>query len=86
VLQGILPIEQSRVSAEVLVGFMLAAIGIPAVLGYAKIAGMPLVTGLYTAPRLEQRGRLVQPAGHLFEGGDPPPGAAAAQWPSRVRW
>ena len=26
----------------------LAALGIPAVLGYAKIAGMPLVTGLYT--------------------------------------
>jgi sulfate permease, SulP family len=43
-----LPIERSRVSAEVLAGFTLAAIGIPAVLGYAKIAGMPLVTGLYT--------------------------------------
>ena len=29
-------------------GCTLAALGIPAVLGYAKIAGMPLVTGLYT--------------------------------------
>src|SRR5690348_10662825 len=48
VLQGILPIERSRVPAEVLAGFTLAALGIPAVLGYAKIAGMPLVTGLYT--------------------------------------
>jgi MFS superfamily sulfate permease-like transporter len=48
VLQGVLPIERSRVSAEVLAGFTLAALGIPAVLGYAKIAGMPLVTGLYT--------------------------------------
>src|SRR5215475_8685085 len=48
VLQGLLPIERSRVSAEVLAGFTLAALGIPAVLGYAKIAGMPLVTGLYT--------------------------------------
>src|SRR5438094_10337662 len=48
VLQGMLPIERSRVSAEVLAGFTLAALGIPAVLGYAKIAGMPLVTGLYT--------------------------------------
>ena len=28
--------------------FTLAALGIPEVLGYAKIAGMPLVTGLYT--------------------------------------
>jgi MFS superfamily sulfate permease-like transporter len=48
VLQGVLPIERSRVPAEVLAGFTLAALGIPAVLGYAKIAGMPLVTGLYT--------------------------------------
>src|SRR6266496_3747951 len=43
-----LPIERSRVPAEVLAGLTLAALGIPAVLGYAKIAGMPLVTGLYT--------------------------------------
>src|SRR6266568_3217181 len=48
VLQGMLPIERSRVPAEVLAGCTLAALGIPAVLGYAKIAGMPLVTGLYT--------------------------------------
>src|SRR5947207_2053824 len=48
VLQGILPIERSRVPAEVLAGLTLAALGVPAVLGYAKIAGMPLVTGLYT--------------------------------------
>ena len=43
-----LPIERFRVPAEVLAGLTLAALGIPAVLGYAKIAGMPLVTGLYT--------------------------------------
>ena len=48
VLQGVLPVGRSRVPAEVLAGFTLAALGIPAVLGYAKIAGMPLVTGLYT--------------------------------------
>jgi SulP family sulfate permease len=48
VLQGMLPIERSRVPAEMLAGLTLAALGIPAVLGYAKIAGMPLVTGLYT--------------------------------------
>jgi sulfate permease, SulP family len=48
VLQGILPIDRSRVPAEMLAGLTLAALGIPAVLGYAKIAGMPLVTGLYT--------------------------------------
>src|SRR5213080_3462939 len=48
VLQGVLPVERSRVPAEALAGLTLAALGIPAVLGYAKIAGMPLVTGLYT--------------------------------------
>ena len=47
-LEGLLPIERSRVPAEALAGLTLAAVGIPEVLGYAKIAGMPLVTGLYT--------------------------------------
>jgi sulfate permease, SulP family len=48
VMQGLLPIERSRVPADVLAGLTLAALGIPEVLGYAKIAGMPVVTGLYT--------------------------------------
>jgi sulfate permease, SulP family len=48
VLQGILPIERSRIPTDVLAGMTLAALGVPEVLGYAKIAGMPLVTGLYT--------------------------------------
>src|SRR6516225_9059143 len=48
VLQGMPPIERSRVPAEALAGLTLAALGIPECLGYAKIAGMPLVTGLYT--------------------------------------
>jgi sulfate permease, SulP family len=48
VLQGLLPIERSRIPGEALAGLTLAALGIPGALGYAKIAGMPLVTGLYT--------------------------------------
>jgi len=48
VLQGVLPIDRSRVPTDMLAGLTLAALGIPEVLGYAKIAGMPLVTGLYT--------------------------------------
>jgi sulfate permease, SulP family len=47
-MRGVLPIQRSRVPADVLAGFTLAALGIPEVLGYAKIAGMPVVTGLYT--------------------------------------
>jgi sulfate permease, SulP family len=48
VAQGLLPIDRSQVPADVLAGMTLAALGIPEVLGYAKIAGMPVVTGLYT--------------------------------------
>ncbi len=48
VLRGVLPVRRGRVPAEVLAGLTLAALGVPEVLGYAKIAGMPLVTGLYT--------------------------------------
>jgi sulfate permease, SulP family len=48
VMRAVLPIERSRVPTDVLAGVTLAALGIPEVLGYAKIAGMPVVTGLYT--------------------------------------
>ncbi|MGD0242611.1 MAG: SulP family inorganic anion transporter [Streptosporangiaceae bacterium] len=48
VLRGVLPVRRGRVPAELLAGLTLAALGVPEVLGYAKIAGMPLVTGLYT--------------------------------------
>ena len=48
VLGGLLPIHQSEVAADVLAGITLAAVSIPVALGYAKIAGMPVVTGLYT--------------------------------------
>jgi high affinity sulfate transporter 1 len=47
-LQGLLPLERSRFSAEIVAGITLAALGIPEVMGYAKIADMPVVTGLYT--------------------------------------
>jgi len=48
VLAGVLPVSRSTIGADVLAGVAGAAVGIPAVLGYAKIAGMPPVTGLYT--------------------------------------
>jgi SulP family sulfate permease len=48
VFGGLLPIERSRLGPDVLAGVTLAALAIPEVLGYARIAGMPVVTGLYT--------------------------------------
>ena len=48
VLQGLRPVGKGRVPVEVLAGVTLAALAIPEVMGYTKIAGMPVVTGLYT--------------------------------------
>ncbi len=48
ILQGILPITRSQVLIDLIAGFTLAALAIPEVMGYTKIAGMPVVTGLYT--------------------------------------
>jgi sulfate permease, SulP family len=47
-LRGLLPFDRSKLSGDVLAGITLAALGIPEVMGYTKIAGTPLVTGLYT--------------------------------------
>ena len=47
-LRGVLPVRRSMVAAEIAAGLTLAALGIPEVLGYARIAGMPVATGLYT--------------------------------------
>jgi sulfate permease, SulP family len=46
--QGIRPIERSRIPLEIIAGLTLAAVCIPQAIGYTRIAGMPLVTGLYT--------------------------------------
>ena len=47
-LQGILPIVGSRVPAELIAGATLAALAIPETMGYASMAQMPVITGLYT--------------------------------------
>ena len=48
VMGGLLPVRRAEVAGDVLAGVTLAAVSIPVSLGYAKIAGMPVVTGLYT--------------------------------------
>lgn len=47
-LRAVLPLDRRRFGAEALAGITLAALAVPEVLGYARIAGMPVVTGLYT--------------------------------------
>lgn len=46
--EGLLPIQSARVPSEMVAGLTLAALAIPEVLGYTKIAGTPPITGLYT--------------------------------------
>lgn len=45
---GLRPFERSGVLRDLLAGVSVASINIPQVLGYARIAGTPVVTGLYT--------------------------------------
>src|SRR6516164_7885217 len=47
-LQGILPLDGSRIAPDLLAGVTLAALGIPEVMGYTKIIGTPVITGIYT--------------------------------------
>jgi SulP family sulfate permease len=47
-LSGVLPLDRSRLPGDIAAGITLAALGIPEVMGYTKIAGTPVVTGLYT--------------------------------------
>jgi SulP family sulfate permease len=46
--RGIRPINRAGAMRDALAGFTLAAMNVPQVLGYTRIAGMPVVTGLYT--------------------------------------
>ncbi|HTW88732.1 MAG TPA: SulP family inorganic anion transporter [Candidatus Binataceae bacterium] len=45
---GVRPVARAGVGRDVLAGITLAAMSVPQALGYARIAGMPVVTGLYT--------------------------------------
>ena len=48
ILQGVLPITAAQIPGEILAGITLAAIAVPETMGYTKIAGTPVITGLYT--------------------------------------
>jgi SulP family sulfate permease len=48
-LKGVLPLGRGAALRDLLAGVTLATMDIPQVLGYARIAGMPAVAGLYTA-------------------------------------
>ena len=45
---GILPIAKSEFPGDALAGITLATLAIPEVMGYTRIAGTPVITGLFT--------------------------------------
>src|SRR6266567_1728857 len=69
-LQGILPINQQLIPVDLLAGLTLAALGIPEVMGYSKIAGMPVITGLYTLVLPVLVFALIGSSRHLVVGAD----------------
>src|SRR5258706_5214303 len=46
--QVLLPFDRVRIGPDIVAGITLAALGIPEVMGYTKIIGTPVITGLYT--------------------------------------
>jgi high affinity sulfate transporter 1 len=46
--QGLLPFDPKEVPNEIIAGVTLASLASPEVMGYTKIAGTPVITGLYT--------------------------------------
>lgn len=69
-LQGVLPIRASQIPAEIVAGLTLAALAIPEVMGYTKISGTPVITGLYTMLIPMALFALLGSSRHLVVGAD----------------
>src|SRR5215475_2199157 len=67
---SILPYERSWLTRDVIAGVTLAALAIPEVMGYTKIAGTPVITGLYTLLIPVIAFAVFGSSRHLVVGGD----------------
>lgn len=47
-IPGVFPMGRARILPEIFAGISLAAMNIPQAMGYARIAGVPVIAGLYT--------------------------------------
>ena len=70
VMTAIRPYDRAWLSRDVVAGITLAALAIPEVMGYTKIAGTPVVTGLYTILLPAIAFALLGSSRHLVVGGD----------------
>ena len=70
VLEGIVPYQRAWLPKDIVAGITLAALAIPEVMGYTKIAGMPVITGLYTILIPITAFALLGSSRHLVVGAD----------------
>ncbi|NJC74210.1 SulP family inorganic anion transporter [Planosporangium thailandense] len=69
-MRGLLSADRSRIVGDIVAGVTLAALGIPQSLGYARIAGMPVITGLYAMVAPMAVFALLASSRHLVVGAD----------------
>src|SRR4051794_3024769 len=67
---SIRPYDRAYLSRDVVAGVTLAALAIPEVMGYTKIAGTPVITGLYTILIPILAFSIFGSSRHLVVGGD----------------
>jgi MFS superfamily sulfate permease-like transporter len=70
VLEGIRPYQRGWLQSDIVAGVTLAALAIPETMGYTKIAGMPVITGLYTILIPIAAFALLGSSRHLVVGAD----------------
>src|ERR1700750_1743938 len=70
ILAGIRPYDRGWLTRDVVAGVTLAALAIPEVMGYTKIAGTPVITGLYTILIPIVAFAVFGSSRHLVVGGD----------------
>jgi high affinity sulfate transporter 1 len=68
--EGVLPYDRAWLTRDVVAGVTLAALAIPEVMGYTRIAGTPVVTGLYTILLPILAFAVFGSSRHLVVGGD----------------
>jgi hypothetical protein len=97
VLDGIRPYQGGWLRTDVIAGITLAALAIPETMGYTKIAGMPVITGLYTILLPLVAFALLGSSRHLVVGrtrprrrscspASPPSGSPGSSRPPRSGW
>jgi high affinity sulfate transporter 1 len=70
VLEGVRPYDRGLLAGDVVAGVTLAALAIPEVMGYTKISGTPVITGLYTILFPAVAFAVFGSSRHLVVGGD----------------